>query len=202
MAKIFDAIPKFFIGPLVVILGIFYFLQADPPRTVCDTQFEIFKKANEKYIFGYKAKRVTVPPGITNDIERCQAANSPGGCFDMLEGIRKTLPSSRHIPLGCESRINDLKPYPQQLEQIIFTFSQISWNNTQIVRAGFFNWLEYDEMILFCRIKREYTRLVGEEAYKKLEQKLLKELVKLRKLSEKQTWERTILSYQCPLLNT
>ena len=97
MKKILDAIPKFLIGPIVVILGILYFTQQDPPQSICDTQFEIFREENLKYVFGYQKKSITISPGIKADIEQCQNTNTSGGCYAWLEGLKKVLKSSRNL---------------------------------------------------------------------------------------------------------
>lgn len=201
MKKILDAIPKFLLGPLAVILGIFYFINQDPPQSICDVQFEIFRKENEKYIYGYKKKEISISPGIQRDIERCQATNSAGGCFDWIEGVKKTLKPSRNIPEECRDRMDELDPLGKWLRQSLFVYSQISWNNSTIVRPNLFHWLEYDDIINFCRLKQEYTRLYGAENYKEQQDKLLKELAKLKKLPANQVWPRTVLSYRCPIFN-
>jgi hypothetical protein len=201
MKKIFDSIPKFLLGPIAVIIGIFYFVQQDPPKTICDIQFEIFKKETEKYIFGYKEKKISISPGIKRDIESCEGTNSPGGCYDLFEGLKKILKPSRSIPSECRDRIGELDPFKKWLDRSLFDFSQISWNNSTVVRMGLFNWFEQDDIILFCRLKAEYIRLIGPEEYKTQETKLLKQLVELKKLPPNQVWGRTVLSFKCPILN-
>jgi hypothetical protein len=203
MKKIIDAIPRFLLGPLAVIIGIFYFVQSDPPKTICDTQFEIFKEEKDikKYIYSYKSKSVEISAEIKRDIERCQNTNSPGGCFDWMEGLKRVLHVSRNLPAKCRDRMDELKPYQGWLTQSLFVFSQISWNNSTIVRKGLHNWLEDDDILLFCRLKSEYIRLFGAEAYKKQEMALLQLLQKEKKMPAQQAWPRTVLSYRCPILN-
>lgn len=203
MKKFFDGIPKFVLGPLAVILGIFYLTQQDPPKTICDTQFEIFRneKNAAKYIFPTKKKKIEISPGIKKDIEMCQDSNNSGGCFDWMEGLKKTLKLTRNIPEECRDRIDELEPLKKWLDQSLFVYSQISWNNATVVRRGLFHWLEQDDIMLFCRLKQEYIRIVGPKEYKSLEKKLVQDLVTLKKLPMAQVWERTVLSYKCPVLN-
>lgn len=200
MKKIIDAIPKFFLGPLLVLGGIFYFILQDPPKTVCDIQFEIFKKENEKYVYPYKKKKIEIPAVIKRDIEMCQNTNTAGGCYDWMAGLKGVLKTTRNLPTECRSRISELNPLKSWMDQSLFLFSQISWNSSQFVRPDLFHWLEKDDVILFCRLRMEYIRLIGVESYKAQEKRLLDELVKLKKLPPPKVWERTVLSYKCPTL--
>jgi hypothetical protein len=193
-----ESIPKFILGPMAVILGIIYFVVQDPPRTICDEQFSIFKKENAKYLYPYEKNSIVVPPGIKRDIEACRIGNSPGGCYDWLEGIKKMVHATRNIPDKCGgSRIEELAPLKQWFDQSMFLFSQISWNNTGTIRDGLFNWLEQDDMAMFCRLKDEYIRLIGKDEWRALENSLGVGLMKLKKTPKKETWERTILSHKC-----
>lgn len=194
-----QSIPKFIVGPAAVILGIIYFVVQDPPKTICDEQFEIFKKENSRYLYSYEKNSITVPPGIKRDLEACRAGNSPGGCFDWLEGLKKMIHGTRNIPDECGARIQELDPLKQWLDQSVFLFSQISWNSTITVRDGLFNWLEDDDMAMYCRLKDEYIRLLGKDAWRQLENLLGMQLMKLKKTNKKETWERTILSHHCRL---
>lgn len=203
MKKFLDSLPKFVIGPLAVIGGIFFLTQSDPPKSICDTQFEIFKEEKDvkKYLYSYKKKSVEISPEIKKDIEKCQDTNAIGGCFDWLEGIKRVSHVTRNLPGECRDRMGELDPFKKWMDQSLFVFSQISWNSSAIVRKGLFNWLEYDDIMLFCRVKSEYIRLFGPEEYKKQETKLRKDLEKLYKYPPAQTWERTILSFRCPVLS-
>lgn len=197
MKKWLESLPKFIIGPAAVIVGILYFVIQDPPKTVCDTQFEIFKKEQSKYIFGYTKNGITIPAGMQKDIKTCQEGNSPGACYDWLQGLKTTLHGSRNLPQECGSRLGELAPYGTWMDQSLFLFSQISWNDTNAVRADFFNWLESDDIDIFCRLKREYIRLKGEQAYNNAQMALLNQLVTLKKIPAKDVWPRTVLSYKC-----
>jgi hypothetical protein len=81
----------------------------------------------------------------------------------------------------------------------LYTFSQISWNESTVVRKGLYAWLDEEDMLLYCRLKNEYIRLYGVPAYTQLQNSLHGQLIKLKKMPAKETWERTILSYRCPI---
>jgi hypothetical protein len=213
MDQFLASIPKLMIGPLVIILVIFYFVYDDPPKTVCDLQFEIFKQENEKYIYGHTKKGVRFSPEFQKELTLCQQQNSPGACFNWMEGIKKTIHSSRNIPNECNaekmSSLRQLKqfagdadlmtPFKQWMTISLYTFSQISWNESTVVRKGLFNWLDSEDLSLYCRLKNEYIRLYGLEAYTQLQNSLHSQLIQLKKMTPKDTWERTILSYRCPV---
>lgn len=89
MDQFFASIPKVIIGPIVVALVILYFVYDDPPKTVCDLQFEIFQKENLNYLYGHTKRAVKHSPKYQKELSLCQEQNSPGACFDWMEGIKK-----------------------------------------------------------------------------------------------------------------
>lgn len=200
MKEWFAALPKFIVGPAAVIVCIIYFVIQDPPKTICDTQFEIFKKDNAKYIYGYSKKNIVIPPGIQKDLKSCQEGNSPGACYDWMENLKLLIHSSRRLPAECGERIKELGAYKSFLDHSAFIFSQISWNDTITVRKGLYNWLEEDDVQLFCNLKKEYIRLLGLPAWKGLQTSLYNEVVKAKKVPPtKEAWERTVLSHPCQM---
>jgi hypothetical protein len=212
MDQFFASIPKFVVGPLVVILVIVYLVYDDPPKTVCDLQIEIFQKENEKYIYGHTKKNVRFSPQYQKELSLCQQQNSPGACFDWMQGIQRTVHSSRNIPDECSAEkmsflrklkqytgaSDILSPFKQWLTVSLYTFSQISWNEGVVVRQGLYGWLDNEDILRYCQVKNEYIRLFGKEAYTQLQNSLHAQLIKLKKKPAKEVWERTILSYRCP----
>lgn len=201
LSKILDIVPKFLLGPLAVVLGILYFYFQDPPKTICDTQFEYFKKENLKYLYGTTKKNIKVPALYLNDLDMCRKSNSVGGCYDWMQGLKKTISSSRSLAgEECRPRISELNPLIPYYASSLRVYAQISWNDTEVVRAKLFHWLDSEDLIVYCRLKTEYTRLMGVPAYQALEASLFKELLELKKLSKEEAWPRTVLSHNCTII--
>lgn len=197
-----NSIPKMWLGPIAVVLGIIYFVVQENPITICEIQYDIFKKENEKYLFGVKRKNVTIPPKVTEDVNKCMVANSPGGCYDWTEGLKLSLHSLRNLPDQCGHKLNGStlggSTVKTLLEKSVWLYSQISWNEAIIARAGLYNWLDTDDVANFCRLRNQYTRLLGNEKWVILQASLLKSLSTEKKMEEKSAWTRTILSHKCP----
>ena len=183
MKKYLDMIPRLLIGPIAVVIGLIYFTQQDPPKSICDIQFEIFKQEKniKKYVYTYEKKNITITDGIQHDVERCESTNSPGGCFDWMEGVKNIIHVTRNIPMQCRDRMDELDPLKKWLDRSIFIFSQVSWNESTIVRKSQFNWLEQDErtcdqapVTLYWKIKGTYEIGGGsEESDKNVSQMVL-----------------------------
>lgn len=198
LKQIFSSIPKNILGPLAVIAGIFYFYFQDPPKTICDTQFVLFKKDTEKYLYGTSKNGIKVSAKYIKDFNTCREANSVGGCYDWSEGIKRTIKSSKSVPQECRERLEELEPLMSHYASSLRLYSQISWNSTDIVRSKLFHWLDAEDLIVFCRLKNEYIRLRGREAYMSLQNGLFNELIQLKKpMRKEEIWKRTILSYDC-----
>ncbi len=212
MGSFFSSIPKVVVGPLVVILMILYFIYDDPPKTVCDLQMDIFKKETQNYIYGYAKKAVKFSPEYQKQLALCHQQNSPGACYDWMEGIKKTLHFSHNIPDECSAEkqgfVRDLKqmtgsedklgPYKKWMSISLYTFSQISWNDSNVVRQGLYNWLDEEDIAVFCHLRREYLRLYGKESFTQLQNSFHGQLIKLKNKTAKEAWDRSILSYRCP----
>lgn len=193
-----NSIPKNVLGPIVVIFGILYFYLQDPPKSICDIQFVHFKKQTQKYLYGTEKNRIKVPAQYVKEYDVCRESNSVGGCYDWTEGLKKMIKFSRSIPQECRPRLSELSPLMEYYSASLRLYSQISWNSTEIVRAKLFHWLDAEDMIVFCRLKNEYTRLAGREAYQSLQTALFGELIQLKKpMNKEEVWKRTILSYNC-----
>ncbi len=196
--QIFDSIPKNVLGPIAVILGIVYFYVQDPPKSICDTQFELFKKQTEKYLYGTTKKGIKVPAQFIREFDACREANSVGGCYDWTEGLKKMMYHSRTLPEECRPRLSELNPLLSYYSSSLRLYSQISWNSTEIVRSKLYHWLDAEDFIVFCRLKKEYSRLVGVEGYNALYNALFAELMELKKpMKKEEVYKRTILSYDC-----
>jgi hypothetical protein len=197
MQKILDFFPKMVLGPLLVIVGIIYFYVQDPPHTVCDVQFEIFKKEAEKYLYGYTKKGITLKANYIKDLDNCRNSNSIGGCYGWSEELKKIIKLTRNLPLECRDRLEELDPLLKYYSSSLRIYSQISWNDSEVIRKQLFHWLDREDLIVFCRLKSEYMRLVGAPAYRGLEVALFNELITLKKLPKEEVWRRTILSQNC-----
>lgn len=202
MKDFIASIPKMWLGPIIVIFGIIYFVLQENPVTICDVQYEIFQKEVEKFIFGYKRKNVAVSPAIKADIANCMQANSPGGCYDWMVGLKNALHSLRNMPSQCGDKLETAsfggeESMQRWMEKSVWLFSQISWNEAATVRPGLFNWLDTDDIYIYCKLKSEYLRLFKQEKWNVLQQSLLQNLVKEKKMDQKSAWGRTILSHKC-----
>lgn len=197
LQRIFDSIPKYLLGPIAVILGIAYFYIQDPPKTICDIQFETFRKQNQKYLYGEVKKNITLPALYLKEIQACRESNSVGGCYDWSNGLKAVIYTSRSLDSSCRDRMEELAPLLSYYQQSLRIYSQISWNDSEIVRAQLYHWLDAEDIAIFCRTKAEYVRLVGAVAYKALENSLFNELIALKKRTRQETWQRTVLSHSC-----
>lgn len=199
MIKAFiTSIPKNVLGPILVILGIVYFYFQDPPKSICDTQFVHFKQQTQKYLYGTEKNSIKIPAQYVYDFDACRESNSIGGCYDWSEGLKKTLKLSRSVPAECGPRLEELSPLMSYYASSLRLYSQISWNNTETVRARLFHWLDNEDLIIFCRLKNEYTRLAGKEGYSAVQMSLFNELSQLKKpMRKEEVWKRTVLSFDC-----
>lgn len=200
----FNSVPKVILGPAIVLVGLFYFTIADPPKTVCDTQFEIFKNKTIKYVYEFKNNGITLKPTFLKDFDNCRTSNTPGACFDWLKGLKGLMRDIHFLPSECQSRMSELEPLGAHLKNSIWLFGHISWNDNPVVRKGILNWLDVEDMAVFCKTKKEIIRLYGDEYWKKIQEMTLQDLMRTKKIEDQkvnreEAWERSILSHSCIL---
>lgn len=201
--SLIDSMPRWAVGLGAVTLGIVYFVLTDPPKTICDSQFEAFKEEYKKDLFGGKSGGIELPPLFKAQWETCRDTNSIGGCFEFLNLLKKVLPGIKLIPDVCGERLSELKPLQKSLRQSLWLISQLSWPVKNDWVIGTYNWLGPEDIGLFCQIKTQWKRLLGEAKWQGLQEQLLQEHIKNNKeagkdpISRQGAWERSVLSFNC-----
>lgn len=195
----FLSLPRPVLGSVAVLGGIAFMLLADPPKTVCDTQFESYRERLAHHIFPKNvSSSVKLPPLIETQYRDCMRSNSPGGCYELFQGIKTWLRELRTITSGCGSEFGKIAPSKEWMSKSITLFVQIAWgdNPPETFRRKT-GWLERSDIILYCGLKREYVRLFGTTEWTNLRESILQSLPGASKMDRLDRWEKTILSVAC-----
>lgn len=192
----FQQVPKLLFGFIVIVAVLIFMVFNNPPKTLCEIQMqEISERLSKRFIRGND--RGKFESKVTEALEICMASNSPGACkdifdrFNFLEGVVRTLPTE----CGSHPSSAKIKGF---LHEAIRLFGKIAWGDTTpINRYNTTAWLDTSDLGLYCRIKRQYFRLYGKQAWKGYVQKVARSLPEAKNLRNKDLWQFSLYSYNC-----
>lgn len=185
MEQILDQIPKPLLVALIFVLGVVGIIYFNPQYTACHAQVEIFRESLKGDIFQINGRR-THPSKLTGQVLQCKRSNSPGGCFEMIQTLRKMVREVRAFPDSCSKDLGEVSEVRGALTEGLALLTQIAWGDhppeNAEKRAG---WLESADVALFCDLRRVYVGLYGEEEFQSLRSGVLASLPGEEALFEK-----------------
>lgn len=192
-------LPPLFLGFVVILLvmgGLYY---NDPPKTLCDIQMQSISKQLANGFFS-ETSDGTYGRSANAAKKFCMSTNSPGGCHDMFKRLIYFEKQIRTLPAECGSA-PAAAIIQSVLQKSLKLFVEIGWGS-QPPRDKFNNtsWLDTSDLGIFCRMKTQYQRLYGKQAWKELTWSIIASLPEAQTLERRQQWERSLFSYQCKAL--
>ena len=88
MDDFLNKIPKTILLIIVLTIGVLFIVIADPPKTVCDAQDELFTEEYKSFLLVDKERKLKTSKYQTLK-NQCKIANSPGGCYELFNQMRK-----------------------------------------------------------------------------------------------------------------
>ena len=166
MEKFFNSLPKPVLVLLVLVAAIIFFMVANPPHTVCDTQVEALQETLAGVVFPKKEKKNVLPPNLSRPKEVCQLGNSPGSCYEYFSLLRKIAGEVGKSSAECTATLYEVPEVQGALNNGIELMARLAWGN-QPPEPGFarFGWLQEGDLAIFCRLRGIYIRAFGEEAW-------------------------------------
>lgn len=190
-------IPSLLLGFLVIVGVLIFLYFNDPPKTICDVQMNEVNQRLVKGFFKDDTRGGGFEAGIMTVFNHCLTSNSPGGCYDIfsrldyLEGLIKTVPSQ----CGGHEATASLKGY---LEKGLRLIAKIAWGEKKpINKYNKTAWLDMADLGLYCRLKRQYVRLYGNNQWQSFAWSVLPTLPESKGLTKKEVWELCLFSYPC-----
>lgn len=198
MERWLSQIPKFWLIVGSLTIGILFIVLSDPPKGICDAQLELFKKNQKDFLYLDPKNEFIKTTGFQRDYERCQLSNTPGGCYELFEKIRKFLADVDSIPKECQGTIQSESAVRDTIVKSFDLFVKIAWGSTPPERYNEkFKWLDNSDMALFCRLKTSFDIVIGTQALAQKRESYFEELPGAKGLPRQKIWEAMILSENC-----
>lgn len=198
MDQFFASLPKMVVAIGAIVIGFFVIIVFNPPVTVCDAQMEIFRESQKKFLYPVVTENIT-KPSLAKTLEKnCKQDNSPGGCFELLVGLKKFSVDLDNIPRHCA----DTAASEPQIQEWVWSgmrlITQLAWGDrapaSHVQKNG---WLDSSDLVLFCGLRKNAIRIYGNDAYNQWREALLVSLPQADKLTRELAWQKSLLSTPC-----
>lgn len=198
MSQFLNSLPKTVLAIGAIIAGFIFIILNDPPRTVCDSQMELFREAQKSFLYPQKSNGIERPAQIEDLIELCQHDNSPGGCFELFVRLKKLAVDLENIPRQCSETASSENAIDKWLWKSLKLMAQMAWGER--APASYFDkhgWFDASDISLYCDLRGSAERIFGPEKFSYWREGVIKDLPGADRLTREQLWSKTIFSTSC-----
>lgn len=182
-----------------IAFGILFILLANPPRTVCDSQYEEFQKRQiGQLTLDPKLKIKPSKTAFHLAVEQCRFSNDIGGCLEFFNILKSVLRDLDVTNENCYSDVGGRNEVKDTLWVSLELITRIAWGEAAPRNyqesAG---WLDSTNVALFCDLKETMNRFYGKEKLNSFSRDLLPKLPGGSQIKFSDAWPRSILSKGC-----
>lgn len=199
MDRFFSVFPKSLLAVLVIGGGIFFIISSDPPHTVCESQTEVFRVAQNRFLFvDPKQKPKVTIAKYRALVDRCKSANTPGGCYELFQEARMLIRDLEAVPSECATVIGAITEVKTALWELTELLVRLGWGDKPpVTYHQKFAWLDTSDISLFCRLKKRLVESYEELAFQEFRERIFKDLPGSKDMPREQVWDMTIFSENC-----
>ncbi|PIS11963.1 MAG: hypothetical protein COT73_01080 [Bdellovibrio sp. CG10_big_fil_rev_8_21_14_0_10_47_8] len=165
----FQKIPRPVLVTAVLLVGVLLFFVIQKPETVCTPQIEIFKQSQAGALFPKVTEKSRAPATYARAVESCRIANSPGGCFELFNLLKKVVRDLRGAPQECLVPFGELAQVKNALRDGVQLMILLAWGDKPPDKGmEKFAWLEMSDLSLYCQLRDVYEKIYGTEGWSEL----------------------------------
>lgn len=198
MVAFIASIPKLIIAIVVLMVGFAAMVYYDPPKTVCDSQMELFRQSQRDFLYyrvGENDQRFA--PAFNELYSLCKTSNSPGGCFELFLRLKKMNQDLDNVPLTCGETVAQEGTIQAVMFGSMKLMAQVAWGArgpaSSMRRQG---WLDVSDLSVFCELKAHGERLFGREAFEGWQAGQITKLPEADKQGD-QAFDKSLFATQC-----
>lgn len=184
---------------IAITVGILLIIVANPPPTVCDSQYEHFEEKTRSILF--IDRKLKVKPTKTRFViafENCRAENSVGGCYELFVLLKDILLELDNTPEACYSDFGSRPVIKETLIKSLELTTRLAWGNKPPLNyreAG--GWFDTPNLVVFCDLKDTYAKFYGRNSISTFARKLVPQLPEAKNMRFDVAWPLTLLAYNC-----
>ena len=194
--RLLATLPNWVIAVVAITIGFIFMRINDPPRTVCDLQMENFRDSQKKFLYAGDLKGQL--PEVKQGYDACKGDNSPGGCFQYFEQLKKLTVDLGNIPEQCSEKAAEEPQIQAWVLKSMSLMVQMAWGErapaSYLQRNG---WFDGSEIALFCDLKKSAVRIFGSDAYAQWRETALTSVPDFSKIGREQAWQKSLVSTPC-----
>lgn len=193
--QLIHSLPKTVLALIVIAVGFAVIVASDPPRTVCDSQLELFQQQQKEFLYSAQGGR---PVMAQRFYEMCKQSNSPGGCFEFFLRLKKMNQDLDLIPQQCSETVAADSTLQNWIFKSMKLMMQISWGDrgpASVTRKN--AWFDASDLSTFCDLKKHATRIYGIEKMDEWREGVLTGLPEADKLDHDSLYQRSLISTPC-----
>lgn len=198
MDRFFANLPRDMLALLAISGGILFIVFSDPPYTVCDSQKELIKKSQEKFLYKDPKSKFLKTTKYEQLRDHCRASNNPGGCYELFQQIKTMLVDLSTINQECQAAVGRISEINKALWDTLELILRLAWGEKppEAYHAKF-GWLDTADISLFCKLKSRVSTVYGEDAWVRFREKMMLELPGAKDMPRNQVWDMSIFSENC-----
>lgn len=178
--------------------GLIAILIINPLHTACNSQLNELIREHTPFFILDKSVKFQEKTEYQRSFESCQNTNSPGGCLNLFNEVKKLVGALQAVPSDCSSQICRQNAFNQPLWNTIDLIIRIGWGDQPPENVHERSkWLSYSHFLLFCQIKKLLISCHGEEKWKNEQEKILQSLPGADKMTRQNIWRLTLFSTNC-----
>lgn len=192
-------LPKPLLAVIAIVFAFVVIVLNDPPKTVCDSQLANLRESQREFLYYRSGAGGANQPALVNELYAlCQSNNSPGGCFELFQRLKKLEADLNQVPAGCAVEAGEDPQVRGWLLKSLKLMTRIAWGDqgpqSSMKRQG---WFDSSDVALFCGLKKLTTKFLGEEEFVPWRDAVVAELPGAEKLEHEQVWQRSLFATPC-----
>lgn len=163
----------------IILLVVLFILFSQPQRDECDIHIENFRKVLKADLYVQNLKTTQLPPRIKGAVSNCRNGNNSGACLDVHEIMIRFFDSLNRVPQSCFYKFENDSNVTGALITVMKLYIAIAWGEgppERLSQVGAETWLEYQDYALYCRTKKSFIQLFGQEKFSQIEAGLVSDL--------------------------
>lgn len=197
--KKLEDIPRPMLVFIVLFIGAAFFFLANPPRTICDVQIDVFKQNQAGIVFPKGNKQTSISSLYKRSLGQCELGNSLGACLEFFSTLRQFAKELKTVQHECLAEVTEVSEVKETLAVGIKTLALLAWGEEppDLGATNRFGWLEMAELAVYCDLKNIFIQKSGETVWNDWSLQVLKDLPGAGKLQSDDAFVRSLFSLRC-----
>ncbi|MGE0528558.1 MAG: hypothetical protein AB7G93_17450 [Bdellovibrionales bacterium] len=198
MDNLLALVPKNLIAIFAIGAGILLIVFLQPPHTVCDSQLEILKESQKKFLFKDPKSKTQKTTPYQHLMDTCKLTNNPGGCYELFQELKVLTQDLEILSANCARAVGDLSEFRRALWDPAELLVRLAWGEKPpTAYHAKFGWLDTADISLFCKLKARIHATYGQDAWESFRERMMRDLPGAKDLPRNQVWEMSLLSENC-----